>query len=73
MPTIIPLFILFMGLVFPILLLLRLVRGKSNPSSYADFVEETRMIQEMHQGFIRMEERIEALETILIGREKVSY
>lgn len=32
---------------------------------------ETRLIQELHQGLIRMEERVEALETILLDREKV--
>ena len=32
--------------------------------------EETRMIQEMHQGLIRMEKRIEALETILLDPER---
>jgi TM2 domain-containing membrane protein YozV len=32
--------------------------------------DETRMIQELHQGSYRMEERIEALETIILDREK---
>jgi len=33
--------------------------------------EEARIIQELHQGLSQMEERIEALETILMdGREK---
>ncbi len=31
--------------------------------------DETRLIQEMHQGLTRMAERIEALETILLDRE----
>jgi len=30
--------------------------------------EETRLIQEIHNGLMRMEERIEALETILLDR-----
>ncbi|MEW6267010.1 MAG: hypothetical protein AB1641_28380 [Thermodesulfobacteriota bacterium] len=32
--------------------------------------EETKLIQELHQGLQRMEERIEALETILLDQEK---
>ena len=32
--------------------------------------EETRLIQELHQGLLRMEERVEALETILLDAEK---
>lgn len=32
--------------------------------------EETRMIQEIYHGLSRMEERVEALETILIERTK---
>lgn len=31
--------------------------------------DETRMIQEMYQGLVRMEERIEALETILLEKD----
>lgn len=32
--------------------------------------EETRLIQELHQGLSRMEERIDALETILLDPER---
>jgi TM2 domain-containing membrane protein YozV len=32
--------------------------------------DETRMIQELHLGSSRMEERIEALETIILDRER---
>ena len=32
--------------------------------------EETRIIQEIHQGLVRMEERVEALETILLAAER---
>ena len=34
--------------------------------------DETRMIQELHQGSYRMEARIEALETIILDRERQS-
>jgi phage shock protein B len=32
--------------------------------------EETRLIQEIYRGLTKMEERVEALETILLDREK---
>lgn len=32
--------------------------------------EETRIIQEIHQGLTRMEERIETLETLLLDPER---
>jgi phage shock protein B len=32
--------------------------------------EETKLMQELFQGLTRMEERIEALETLLIDRER---
>ena len=32
--------------------------------------EETKMIQEIYQGFSRMEERVEALETLILERER---
>lgn len=31
--------------------------------------EEARLIQEMHRGLIKMEERVEALETLLFDRD----
>lgn len=33
-------------------------------------MDETRIIQELHEGLLRMEKRIEALETILLERER---
>lgn len=35
--------------------------------------EETRMIQEIYHGLSKMEERVEALETILIERQKKDF
>lgn len=32
--------------------------------------EEARLIQEMHQGLVRMEQRVETLETLLLEREQ---
>jgi phage shock protein B len=35
--------------------------------------EETRMIQDIYYGLSKMEERVEALETILIERQRKDY
>jgi phage shock protein B len=32
--------------------------------------EETKLMQELYQGLVRMEERVEALETLLLDRER---
>jgi phage shock protein B len=32
--------------------------------------EETRLIQDVYHGLLKMEERVEALETLLLDREK---
>jgi len=32
--------------------------------------EEAKLMQELYQGLVRMEERIEALETLLLDRER---
>jgi len=41
--------------------------SKTERKSHTD---ETKMIQDIYQGLSRMEERVEALETILIERQK---
>jgi len=45
----------------------KVLKGPQRGKSTADD-EEARVIQEVHQGLTRMEERIEALETILLER-----
>ncbi len=49
-----------------VLLGLRILRGGARNQQ----PDETAMIQELHAGLARMEERVEALETILLDREK---
>ena len=44
--------------------------SKKDKQSHAD---ETKMIQDIFNGLSKMEERIEALETILIERQKKNY
>jgi len=50
--------------------ILKSVRGRDQARGGQMEAEEAKLIQELHQGLARMEERIEALETILLEREK---
>lgn len=64
------------GLVFlavvcgAIILVLRMVKGGLSPDNRDEKNEEARMIQEIYQGLSRMEQRVDALETILMERRK---
>ena len=49
---------------------LKIVTGRDGLRKDKLQAEETRLIQELHQGLARMEERIEALETILLDPER---
>ncbi|MCG6878561.1 MAG: phage-shock protein [Deltaproteobacteria bacterium] len=70
--------IIFGGLVLclaiiggTILLGVKIKKGGLSPRDQRSRTEETRMIQEIYQGLERMEQRIEALETIILkGRGK---
>lgn len=54
-----------------ILLGVKIKKGGLSPRDQRSRAEETRMIQEIYEGLERMEERIEALETIILrGRGK---
>ena len=48
----------------------RMTRGLSGGHTREQLEEETRIIQEMYQGMNKMEERIEALETILFEQQR---
>lgn len=48
----------------------RLLRGNSTPSGGQRQEEEAKLIQELYQGLARMEERVDALETILFDRKR---
>ncbi len=50
-----------------ILLAIKFFRGGQ---SAGDQAEEAKMIQKIYQGLSHMEQRVEALETILLDREK---
>ncbi len=53
-----------------ILLAFKLFKGGFSRTDQKKQAEEAKMIQEIYQGMSRMQERVEALETILLDREK---
>ena len=70
---VIPVFAILVTIGLPIicitiLIAIRLRRGCPRGSDRAQWEEETRLIQQMHDGMSKMETRIEALETILMER-----
>jgi len=64
-----PLFVAVLGIVvfIGLLLFLRMLFGDSSKRSRTLSYEEERLLQELHHGLLRLEERIEALETIMLG------
>jgi phage shock protein B len=53
-----------------ILMAIKILKGGVSRKGQRLESEEARMIQEMYQGLSRMEERVEALETIILDRER---
>jgi phage shock protein B len=53
-----------------ILMGIRIVKGGVSRKGRAYQADETRMIQELYQGLSKMEERVDALETILLDQER---
>ena len=53
-----------------ILVAIRIIRGDVTRGGKKQEADEAKMIQEIYQGLSRMEERVEALETILLDRPK---
>ena len=49
---------------------LKIWKGITPEQSRQFQAEETRLIQELHQGLVRLEERVEALETLLLDRKR---
>jgi phage shock protein B len=49
---------------------LKILKGTAPGQNQRFSTEETKLMQELYQGLARMEERIEALETLLIDRER---
>ncbi|MBN2311871.1 MAG: hypothetical protein JXR94_23025 [Candidatus Hydrogenedentes bacterium] len=65
--VLIPIVVIFGAMILAVGALLRGSRRHGGPELRA---EETRTIQEIHSGLARMEERVEALETLLLDRER---
>jgi len=63
--------ILLFVIIFAFVLALKRTQGSGSMQrgSMLD-TDETRLMQEIYQGLSRMEERVEALETILLDRER---
>ncbi len=49
---------------------MRIYKGGAGEQDEQLRSQETKLIQEIHQGLIRMDERIEALETILLDPDR---
>ncbi|MBI2423590.1 MAG: hypothetical protein HYV27_12235 [Candidatus Hydrogenedentes bacterium] len=59
---------LFCALALIAWMIVSLVHGGSRRHSSNE--EESRMIQELHQGMNKMEQRVESLETLVLERER---
>jgi len=53
-----------------LLIAIKIIRGGFSKKGQRLESEEAGMIQEIHRGLARMEERVEALETIILERER---
>jgi phage shock protein B len=53
-----------------VLMAIKILKGGLSRKGQRFQAEEARMIQEMYQGLSRMEERVQALETIILDRER---
>ncbi len=51
-------------------LIIRAFRGGGTRRSGKTEAEETRLIQEIHHGLVKMERRVESLETLLLDTER---
>lgn len=55
---------------FFMVLALKILRGNPRRRTGSESEEETRMIQEIYSGLARLDERVEALETLVLDRER---
>ena len=49
---------------------LKILKSSGGGGSAEQSAEETRLIQDIYHGLQKMEQRVEALETILLGKER---
>ncbi len=48
---------------------LKILKGSPRRHSQQLDIDETKLIQELYQGLLRMEERVEALETLVLDQD----
>ena len=53
-----------------ILMAIKVLKGDMSQKSQQNQTDEAKMIQEIYQGLSQMEERVEALETIILDHER---
>ena len=53
-----------------ILMGIKIIKGGASRKGQKNQSEEVKIIQEMYQGMLRMEKRVEALETIILDHER---
>ncbi len=53
-----------------IIVSLRIIKGGGGRRDLRETSDETRLIQDIYHGLMKMEERVEALETLLLERER---
>jgi phage shock protein B len=53
-----------------VLIALKILKGSLSRKGRGAETEEVRLVQEMYRGLSRMEERVEALETILLEKRR---
>ena len=77
MPGVIVVAIVFGGIVLAlaiigstILMGIKLIKGGISRKDRESQTDEAKMIQEIHHGLTRMEERVDALETIILDYER---
>ena len=58
------------GLVIGIVSVLKGGTGKKGKKAQSDEREETALIQEMHRGLVKMAERVESLETLVVNDDR---
>lgn len=61
---------LLMSIGFTVFMVVRAFRGPGRRRNSEEAADETRMIQEIHHGMLKMEDRVEALETLLLGDDR---
>ena len=53
-----------------ILMAIKIIRGGVSRKGQQYQADETKIIQEIYQGLLKMEQRVEALETIILDRKE---